>query len=145
MCSFGGFMGTGLCLTNSLATSELERNSRTERMADYDYIRLEVERRTSLPGGNTRRRFHGTIRACTLGDTAADGNLCAQTTCNMCRIIEVPLNVCLAPRDIYSPLFCRAPSNAPAPVSAQTLADLEKAFIHLRPHLRSVCVADLSG
>lgn len=83
-------METGLCLTDSLATSELERVGKAEPMADYDRIRLEVERRSSVTGGNTRRRFHGTIRACTLGDTSADGNLCSQTACNMCRIIEVP-------------------------------------------------------
>jgi hypothetical protein len=83
-------METGLCLTDSLATSELERVGKAEPKADYDHIRLEVERRSSAPGGNTRRRFHGTIRACTLGDTSADGHLCAQTACNMCRIIEVP-------------------------------------------------------
>jgi hypothetical protein len=84
-------MAIELCLINSLATSELERVSKTEHTADYDCIRLEVERRRSLPGGNTCRRFHGTVRACTLGDTALDDNLCTQTTCNMCRIIEVPL------------------------------------------------------
>jgi hypothetical protein len=83
-------MGIGLCLTDSLATSELERVSKTEPTADYVCIRLDVERRTGLPSGNTRRRFHGTIRACTLGDTSLDGNLCTETTCNMCRIIEVP-------------------------------------------------------
>ncbi|KAI0277036.1 hypothetical protein BGY98DRAFT_655667 [Russula aff. rugulosa BPL654] len=53
----------------------------------YRY-QLEVERRTGIHGGNTRRRFHGTVRECTLGDTSRDGNLCAQTSCNMCRIIE---------------------------------------------------------
>lgn len=91
MCRFGGFTAIGLCLTNSLATSELDRiSNKTEHTADYDCIRLEVERRRSLPGGNTCRRFHGTVRACTLGDTALDDNLCAQSTCNMCRIIEVP-------------------------------------------------------
>lgn len=83
-------MAIELCLINSLATSELEPVGKTEHTADYDCIRLEVERRRSLPGGNTCRRFHGTVRACTLGDTALDDNLCTQTTCNMCRIIEVP-------------------------------------------------------
>jgi hypothetical protein len=83
-------MGIGLFLTGSLATSELERVGKVEPTAYYDRIRLEVERRSSLAGGNTRRRFHGTIRACTLGDTSLDGNLCAGTACNICRIIEVP-------------------------------------------------------
>src|SRR6267142_96796 len=53
-------------------------------------IRLEVERHTGLKGGNTRRRFHGTIRACCLGDTSLDGTLCRERVCNMCRIIQVP-------------------------------------------------------
>jgi len=54
----------------------------------FSRYQLEVERRTGTKGGNTRRRFHGTIRACTLGDTSGDGSLCAQSSCNMCRIIE---------------------------------------------------------
>jgi len=56
-------------------------------------IRLEVERRTGLEGGNTRRRFHGTIRACCLGDTSLDGAICREEACNLCRIIEVLLNI----------------------------------------------------
>jgi len=54
----------------------------------FSRYQLEVERRTGKQGGNTRRRFHGTIRECTLGDTSRDGHLCVQTSCNMCRIIE---------------------------------------------------------
>jgi hypothetical protein len=83
-------MDIGLCLTDSLGTSESERVNKSEPMADlFNRIRLEVERRTGNSGGNTRRRFHGTIRECTLGDTSRDGDLCAQIGCNMCRIIEV--------------------------------------------------------
>ena len=51
--------------------------------------RLEVERRTKIFGANTCRRFHGTVRACTLGDTSRDGALCVQSACNMCSIIRV--------------------------------------------------------
>ncbi|SRR6266404_8243133 len=90
MCSFGGSLGIGLCLTDSLAISELGHVSMANlRLTDYGCIRLEVERRTGTFGGNTRRRFHGTVRACTLGDTSRDGDLCEQATCNICRIIEV--------------------------------------------------------
>lgn len=60
-------------------------------MSLIECIRLEVERRTGLEGGNTRRRFHGTIRACRLGDTPLDGAICREEACNMCRIIEVLL------------------------------------------------------
>jgi len=54
----------------------------------FSRYQLEVERRTGLEGGNTRRRFHGTIRACRLGDTPLDGAICREEACNMCRIIE---------------------------------------------------------
>jgi len=56
---------------------------------------LEVERRTDLPGANTRRRFHGTIRACRLGDTSTDGALCRLSTCNMCSIIRSSFQLAL--------------------------------------------------
>ncbi|KAH9969951.1 hypothetical protein BJV74DRAFT_954173 [Russula compacta] len=54
----------------------------------FSRYQLEVERRTGIPSGNTRRRFHGTIRKCSLGDTSLDGALCPDSSCNMCRIIE---------------------------------------------------------
>jgi len=54
----------------------------------FSRYQLEVERRTGLEGGNTRRRFHGTIRACCLGDTSLDGAICREEACNLCRIIE---------------------------------------------------------
>ncbi|KAI0002452.1 hypothetical protein BJV74DRAFT_765325, partial [Russula compacta] len=58
--------------------SVLDRFSRYQR---------EVERRTGLPGGNTRRRFHGTARACSLGDTPLDSVLCQNRACTTCKII----------------------------------------------------------
>ncbi|KAN0124651.1 hypothetical protein V8E53_015719 [Lactarius tabidus] len=54
----------------------------------YFRYQLEVEQRTGIPGANTRRRFHGTIRACRLGDTSNDGALCSLSTCNICSIIR---------------------------------------------------------
>jgi len=56
---------------------------------------LEVERRTDIPGANTCRRFHGTIRACRLGDTSTDGVLCRLSTCNMCSIIRSSFQLAL--------------------------------------------------
>lgn len=108
-----------MCLTDLIGTSESERIDRSDRTyGRFDCIRLEVERRTGNPGGNTRRRFHGTVRECTLGDTPRDGNLCARTSCNMCRIIEVRTGMSVWHLSIYSQLSYRAPSNAPAQVSA---------------------------
>ncbi|KAH9177723.1 hypothetical protein EDB89DRAFT_1934123 [Lactarius sanguifluus] len=49
---------------------------------------LAVERRTGTSGANTRRRFHGTIRKCCLGDTSTDGALCKLSDCNICSIIR---------------------------------------------------------
>ncbi|KAH9992440.1 ADP-ribosylation [Russula vinacea] len=47
-----------------------------------------VENSRGIPGGNTRRRFHGTVRECCLGDTSSENALCRLTTCNLCRIIQ---------------------------------------------------------
>jgi len=47
-----------------------------------------VENSRGIPGGNTRRRFHGTIRECRLGDTPSESALCRLSTCNLCRIIQ---------------------------------------------------------
>ena len=55
------------------------------------FTRLSVERRTSLPGGNTRRRFHGTIRACQLGDRSDAKWFCTDISCSLCNIIRVRL------------------------------------------------------
>ncbi|KAI0266411.1 hypothetical protein BC834DRAFT_874457 [Gloeopeniophorella convolvens] len=54
----------------------------------FSRYQLEVERRTGIQGANTRRRFHGTIRACRLGDTPQDSALCNLSSCNMCNIIQ---------------------------------------------------------
>jgi len=53
----------------------------------YNY-QLRVAIRTGIPGGNTRRRFHGTVRECRLGDTSTAQGLCLLDTCNLCRIIQ---------------------------------------------------------
>jgi len=61
-----------------------------ERSVRERFIRyqLEVERRTDILDGNPRRRYHGTIRTCRLGDTSNNGVLCRLSTCNMCGIIR---------------------------------------------------------
>jgi hypothetical protein len=81
-------MVTGLCWTDSSVISKSQVQI-TIRLIDFVYVRLGVERRTQIPGGNTCRRFHGTIRACSLGDTSTDDALCRQSICNLCSIIRV--------------------------------------------------------
>lgn len=49
--------------------------------------KLDVERRTNEPGGNTRRRWHGTIRACRLGDENFR-QFCTNRPCSLCDIIR---------------------------------------------------------
>ena len=58
--------------------------------ADSGHVRQRIERSRGIPGGNTRRRFHGTIRRCRLGDTSSEKALCTLRNCNLCRIIKVP-------------------------------------------------------
>jgi len=47
-----------------------------------------VALRRGIPDGNTRRRFHGTIRQCTLGDDEDKSALCNMTSCSLCSIIQ---------------------------------------------------------
>jgi hypothetical protein len=60
------------------------------RTADFEHVRRGVEQNRGITGGNTRRRFHGTVRECRLGDTSSENALCRLSTCNLCRIIQVP-------------------------------------------------------
>lgn len=62
----------------------------TVHTADSRRVRRGVEQRRGIPGGNTRRRFHGTIRECYLGDNSSENALCRLNSCNLCRIIQVP-------------------------------------------------------
>jgi len=48
----------------------------------------KVALRTRTLDGNTRRRFHGTTRSCTLGDDEDDTDLCNMRSCSLCRIIQ---------------------------------------------------------
>ncbi|KAH9967395.1 hypothetical protein BC827DRAFT_588739 [Russula dissimulans] len=56
-----------------------------DRFSSYQ---RQVEASRGIPGGNTRRRFHGTIRECCLGDDSSQSALCRLSTCNLCRIIQ---------------------------------------------------------
>lgn len=65
----------------------------SERLADkhayISFFRLSVERNRNLAGGNSKRRWHGTVRACKLGDDGSQQTLCTNQRCSLCRIIEV--------------------------------------------------------
>jgi len=50
--------------------------------------KLEVERRTSLKGANTRRRWHGTVRTCRLGDEGNNLEFCSNGSCSLCSVIR---------------------------------------------------------
>ena len=51
--------------------------------------RRDVEQRTGLPHGNSKRRWHGTSRMCRLGDDDNNRDFCNAPGCSICRIIEV--------------------------------------------------------
>jgi len=61
-----------------------EGKQTADKFAQY---RLAVERRTGLVGGNARRRWHGTIRACNLGDSEFNRTICNKQGCSLCGII----------------------------------------------------------
>ena len=84
-------MRTKPSLRDSPTISKFERVEMIVRMADFECFRRGVEFSRGIPGGNTRRRFHGTVRECCLGDHSSESALCRLSTCNLCRIIQVPL------------------------------------------------------
>ncbi|PCH44629.1 ADP-ribosylation [Wolfiporia cocos MD-104 SS10] len=58
-----------------------------DRFARY---KLAVERRTGLPNGNSSRRWHGTTRACQIGDdySLRNATICQSPACSVCSIIR---------------------------------------------------------
>jgi len=66
----------------------------TKTLADrYKSYRDAVERRGNfqsqgMSSGNQCRRWHGTARACTLGDDPKNVKLCGQATCALCSILR---------------------------------------------------------
>lgn len=97
MCSFGKSTRIRLFLTDSPTISEFDHLGMIVRTTDLEHVRRGVEFSRGIPGGNTRRRFHGTVRECCLGDTSSEGALCRLSTCNLCRIIQVPLECAAGP------------------------------------------------
>ena len=113
------------------------------RTADFEHVRRGVEQNRGIPGGNSRRRFYGTVRGCCLGDTSSENALCRLSTCNLCRIIQVPSEYATGSLWYLVVFVRRARSNLPKRASAQILVDSERASILLRPHQRSACVVYL--
>jgi hypothetical protein len=134
-CSFGKSTRISPSLTDSPTISEFEGLRVIVRTADLEHVRQGVENSRGIPGGNTRRRFHGTVRECCLGDTSSESALCRLVTCNLCRIIQVLLKT-LAPSRTEAALLYRARSNSLKRANARTLADSGRVFIRLRPHQR---------
>ena len=48
-----------------------------------------MEQRSSLPGGNCKKKWHGTTRLCTLGDDDAKNDFCGKPQCSLCSILMV--------------------------------------------------------
>lgn len=79
----------------------------------YQAYRKQVEATGNFaaqgkPEGNEMRRWHGTQRVCTVGDTAANLTLCTNPACRLCCIIRVSFqtanSVCQA-NGIYTSAF----------------------------------------
>lgn len=89
-CRYGRYTALGITTTVSLVISACvcppTQMSIIQRMPP---IRLTVARKTQLENGNTRRRFHGTTRACCLGDTSTDYTFCEKPSCSLCNILQV--------------------------------------------------------
>lgn len=54
----------------------------------FSRYQLSVERRTGLPNGNTQRRWHGTVRACQLGNDESSTSFCDMERCLLCNILK---------------------------------------------------------
>ncbi|EKM52581.1 uncharacterized protein PHACADRAFT_211824 [Phanerochaete carnosa HHB-10118-sp] len=65
--------------------------SSKDHMDEFGRYKLGVERRTGLEGGNSNRRFHGTVRACHIGDHYT--GFCSDEDCSLCRILESSFEV----------------------------------------------------
>jgi hypothetical protein len=61
----------------------------TELNERFSRYRIGVERSRHVTEGNTRRRFHGTLRECCLGDDDNCRDLCNSNSCSLCCIIAV--------------------------------------------------------
>ncbi|EPS93929.1 hypothetical protein FOMPIDRAFT_1055537 [Fomitopsis schrenkii] len=59
----------------------------------FQRYKLAVERKSNVQGGNSRRRWHGTVRACTVGESPGKSALCNNTLCSLCNIIRTSFRI----------------------------------------------------
>ncbi|KAH9830115.1 uncharacterized protein C8Q71DRAFT_862706 [Rhodofomes roseus] len=62
----------------------------------FSRYKLAIERKTNYTGGNSKRRWHGTIRTCTVGDSDGQMNLCSNVNCSLCSIIRTSFHLAKA-------------------------------------------------
>ncbi|KZT64766.1 ADP-ribosylation [Daedalea quercina L-15889] len=63
---------------------------------EFSRYKHAIERKTGFTGGNSKRRFHGTVRACTVGDSVNQQELCRSTACSLCCIIRTSFHIAKA-------------------------------------------------
>lgn len=99
--------------------------------------RIIVERTRTIDNGNTKRRFHGTIRACRLGDSDTCRDLCEDSDCSLCSIIQVRTRGTTKPgRLIIDLCMVSLLSNWLRLGRDSISVDLDLEYIHLQLRLR---------
>ncbi|KZT28143.1 ADP-ribosylation [Neolentinus lepideus HHB14362 ss-1] len=64
----------------------------------YEKYKADIAQKRELPGGNECRRFHGTNRACCLGENGQT-TLCDSENCSLCGILKYGFKLDLAGRN----------------------------------------------
>ncbi|TFY64614.1 hypothetical protein EVJ58_g2510 [Rhodofomes roseus] len=64
--------------------------------AEFSKYRHAIHRKTHYPSGNSKRRWHGTIRACTIGDSEGQTDFCEDDDCSLCSIIRTSFRIAKA-------------------------------------------------
>lgn len=102
----------------------------------FGQYRLSVERARNLPGGNSKRRWHGTIRACTVGNNDYQGFACHNSACSLCGILNVRASPSVPP---MSPVLIELAVIIPAREGrpAHELRAVRRGDIHERHVLES--------
>ncbi|KAI0731737.1 hypothetical protein C8Q72DRAFT_820566 [Fomitopsis betulina] len=59
-----------------------------DRVDEFSRIKLAVERRIKVPGGNCKRTWYGAFRACTVGNSDGQSQLCNEPSCSVCHIMK---------------------------------------------------------
>ena len=59
------------------------------RADEFSRNKLAVERRINARGGGCERTWYGATRACAVGDSVGQSELCDDTNCSVCHIIKV--------------------------------------------------------